>query len=456
MLTRHHHEIADMSENEAENLDPIAISGQQFDHAAGYIKELKKGLISFLKKPKHIHIVNFPIEMDDGSVHTIQGYRVIHNRVFGPGKGGIRYHPDVTMEEVVSLAKLMTWKCALVNIPFGGAKGGVVCNTKELSENELRRITRRFTSELGDNIGPHTDIPAPDLYTNEQTMAWIFDTYDILHPGKNNRSIVTGKPVEMGGSHGRLEATGNGVFHTTERFLSKALIPALLTSAGARVVIQGFGNVGSIAAQAFARNGAKIIGISDSQGGVFNKDGLHLETLNKFKAEHGTVVGMPDTMTITNEEILELECDILIPAALGNQIHAGNARNIKAKLVVEAANGPTTPRADDILCERGIYLLPDIIANAGGVTVSYFEWVQNQDNQQWDIDEVNASLQKKLYHAMDAVFDRWQRFVVGEEKPSDEKTGEKLNGQKPGFRSIALSIAIERVAHATLMRGIWP
>lgn len=441
---------------EAENLDPVVISEQQFNLAVCYIKELKKGLISFLKRPKRAITVNFPIEMDDGSVHSFQGYRVIHNRVFGPGKGGIRYHADVTMEEVVSLAKLMTWKCALVNIPFGGAKGGVVCNTKELSESELRRITRRFTSELADNIGPHTDIPAPDLYTNEQTMAWIFDTYDILHPGKNNRPVVTGKPVEMGGSYGRHEATGNGVYHATERFLSKALIAEQQTVAGCKIVIQGFGNVGAIAAQAFHRNGAKIIAVSDSQGGVYSEAGLDPDELLVFKNEHGTVVGMPNTLTVSNEEIIELECDILIPAALSNQIHAENAHRINAKLIIEAANGPTTPKADEILSQRGIYLLPDIIANAGGVTVSYFEWVQNQANQQWDIDEVNTRLQKRMYKVVDAVFDRWQGFVVGEEIPSDEELKKSLEGQKPDFRSIALSIAIERVAKATLMRGIWP
>ena len=445
-----------MLEKEQENFDPIDISEQQFEQAVCYIKKLKRGLIDFLKKPKRINIVNFPIEMDDGSIQSIQGYRVIHNRVFGPGKGGIRYHPDVTVEEVVALAKLMTWKCALVNIPFGGAKGGVVCNTKALSESELRRITRRFTSELAENIGPYTDIPAPDLYTNEQTMAWIYDTYDVLHPGKNNRPVVTGKPVDMGGSYGRHEATGDGVYYITERFLSRALIAEQQTVAGARVVIQGFGNVGAIAALAFFRHGAKIIAVSDSQGGVFHQGGLDPEDLMAFKTEHGTVVGMPDTMTLTNEEILELECDILIPAALSNQIHAENASKIKAKLVVEAANSPTTPKADAILSERGIYLLPDILANAGGVTVSYFEWVQNQANQQWDIDEVNARLQKRMYMVMDAVFNRWQGFVVCEDKPSDNEIIKESQRQKPDFRSIALSIAIERVASATLMRGIWP
>ena len=445
-----------MPVNIPENFDPIAISEQQFDHAVCYIQKLKKGLIEFLKKPKRITIVNFPIEMDDGSVQSIQGYRVIHNRVFGPGKGGIRYHPDVTIEEVIALAKLMTWKCALVNIPFGGAKGGVVCNTKELTESELRRITRRFTSELADNIGPYTDIPAPDMYTNEQTMAWIFDTYDVLHPGENNRPVVTGKPVEMGGSYGRHEATGNGVYHVTERFLSKALIAEQQTVAGASIVIQGFGNVGAISAQAFFRNGAKIIAVSDSQGGVYRAEGLNPDELLAFKNEHGTVVGMSNTMTITNEEVLELECDILIPAALSHQIHAENAHKIKAKVVVEAANDPTTPKADEILGERGIYLLPDIMTNAGGVTVSYFEWVQNQANQQWDTEEVNTRLQKRMYKVVDVVFDRWQGFVVGEETPSGEESVNISSGKKPDFRSIALSIAIERVAKATLLRGIWP
>jgi glutamate dehydrogenase (NAD(P)+) len=445
-----------MTAKKSENFDPIAISEQQFDRAVCYIEKLKKGLISFLKKPKRISIVNFPVEMDDGSVQSIKGYRVVHNRVFGPGKGGIRYHPDVTLEEIISLAKLMTWKCALVNVPFGGAKGGVVCNTKALSESELRRITRRFTSELADVIGPFTDIPAPDLYTDEQTMAWIYDTYDILHPGKNNRPVVTGKPIQMGGSYGRHEATGNGVYHVTERFLSRALIADLQSAAGSRVVIQGFGNVGSISAQAFFRNGAKIIAVSDSQGGVYREDGFDPEKLMAFKKEHGSVVGMPDTTTITNEDMLELECDILIPAALSNQIHADNAGKINAKLVVEAANAPTTPQADEILSERGIYLLPDIIANAGGVTVSYFEWVQNQVNQQWDIDEVNTRLKKRMYNVVDTVFDRWQGFVVGEQIPSGNELVNKASGQNPDFRSMALSIAIERIAKATLIRGIWP
>ncbi|MDH3858906.1 MAG: Glu/Leu/Phe/Val dehydrogenase [Gammaproteobacteria bacterium] len=394
-----------------------------------------------------MNIINFPVEMDDESVQSFQGFRVQHNRVFGPGKGGIRYHPDVTMEDVISLAKLMTWKCALVNVPFGGAKGGLVCDPKKLSEKELRRITRRYTSELYDELGPHQDIPAPDLYTNEQTMAWIYDTYDVLHPGFNNRPVVTGKPIEMGGSYGRYEATGNGCLFSTQRFLSKALIPDHQDVTGMRIAIQGFGDVGAVAANAFHRQGAKIIAVSDSKGGIYSEAGLNPEDVEGFKGRQGTVVGLKDTMTITNEELLELECDILLPAALGNQIHAGNASNIKASLVVEGANNPTTPLADRILQERGIHVLPDILVNAGGVTVSYYEWVQNQVNEQWDYDTTTEKMHSKIYAAVDTVFDRWQSFVVGEES---------TRNHTPDFRTIALMIAIERVAHATLLRGIWP
>ena len=433
--------------NTEENLDPIAISNEQFDRASRYVKGLKSGLVEFLKKPKRVNIVNFPVEMDDDSVQSFQGFRVQHNRVFGPGKGGIRYHPDVTEEDVVSLAKLMTWKCALVNVPFGGAKGGIVCDTKKLSQKELRRITRRYTSELFDELGPHQDIPAPDLYTNEQTMAWIFDTYEVLHPGFNNRPVVTGKPISMGGSYGRHEATGNGCLFATQRFLSKALIPDHQDVAGMRVAIQGFGDVGAVAAKAFHRQGARIIAVSDSKGGIYSEAGLSPEAVEDFKAEQGTVVGMANTSSIDNQELLELECDILLPAALGNQIHSGNASNIRASLVVEGANNPTTPKADRILQERGIYVLPDILVNAGGVTVSYYEWVQNQVNEQWDYETTTEKMRAKIHTAMDAVFKRWQAFVVGEESTPD---------QVPDFRTIALMIAIERVAHATLLRGIWP
>ena len=437
-----------------ENLNPVYISEQQFNRAAHYIKGLKRGLVDFLKQPKRAITVNFPIELDDGSIQSIKGFRVTHNRVFGPSKGGIRYHPDLTIEEVISLAKLMTWKCALMNLPFGGAKGGVVCHPKALSDNELRRITRRFTTEMHDIFGPNTDIPAPDLYTNEQTMAWIFDTYDVLHQGYNNHQVVTGKPIEMGGSYGRHEATGLGCMFATERFLSRALIPEQQEISGARVAIQGFGDVGSVASDAFYRKGARIIAVSDSKGGIFRQEGLTPEEVQAFKYEHDTVQGMNDTISITNAELLELECDILIPAALGNQIHSGNANHIKAKLVVEGANNATTPAADKILADRGIFVIPDILANAGGVTVSYYEWVQNQVNEQWALEVVHDKLQSKMYKAVDTVFNRWQSFVVGDEKPGKDE-GESSE-PAPDFRSVSLIIAIERVARATLMRGIWP
>ncbi len=437
-----------------ETFDPILISEQQFDKATAYITDLKSGLIDYLKQPSRTHITNFPIELDDGTVETIQCFRVIHNRIFGPSKGGIRYHPEVTMEEVTSLAKLMTWKSALVNIPFGGAKGGVVCDTKQLSLNELRRITRRFTVELFDVIGPHTDIPAPDMYTNEQTMAWIYDTYDVLNPGENNRPIVTGKPINLGGSLGRVKVTGKGCLFVTERFLSKGLIPDLVKLTGSRVAIQGLGNVGAVAASEFHKQGAIIVAVSDSSGGIYSKEGLNPEEIVAFKKQHGSVVGMPDTLTLTNEELLEVECDILIPAATAFQIHSDNASNIKAKLIVEAANNPTTPVADEVLQQRGIFIIPDILANAGGVTVSYFEWVQNQANEQWGLSLVNEKLQKKMVSATDIVFEHWQSYSVRKSSEKDENT--LPQDCVPDFRTVALVIAIKRVAEATLLRGIWP
>jgi glutamate dehydrogenase/leucine dehydrogenase len=439
-----------------ETLDPIVISEQQFDKASAYITDLKSGLIDYLKKPNRVHIINFPVELDDGSVKTIQCFRVIHNRVFGPGKGGMRYHPDLTIEEVTSLAELMTWKCALVNIPFGGAKGGVVCDTKELSLNELRHITRRFTSELFDIIGPSTDIPAPDMYTDEQTMAWIFDTYDRLNSGENNRPVVTGKPVNLGGSLGRREATGKGCMLATKRFLSKALIPEQQEISGARIAIQGFGNVGAVAADEFFRQGATIVAISDSTGGVYSEQGLDPEKVSAFKGEHGSVVGMPETLNISNSELLEVDCDILIPAATAFQINVNNAGNIKAKLIVEAANNPTTPAADEILQQRGVYVIPDILANAGGVTVSYYEWVQNSANEQWDLEVINQKLQKKMFDAVDVVFELWQDCVVGDDLTPTKNNMAMQEERVPDFRTIALIIAIKRVANATLLRGIWP
>lgn len=448
------------TEIEPENLDPLAISQAQFHSARVHIEGLKRGLVEFFEFPKRTISVCFPVEMEDGSVRTFHGYRVLHNQVLGPGKGGIRYHPDVTESEVAALAALMTWKCALVHVPFGGAKGGVVCDTKLLSETDLRRITRRYIHELGDNIGPNTDVPAPDLYTNEQTMAWVYDTYNQMHPGQNNRPVVTGKPLELGGSIGRFEATGLGCFFATKRFLEIAPLPNLEKVENATVVIQGFGNVGSVAAKSFRDAGAIVLAVSDTEGGVYNESGLDLEAITANKADHGSVVGTPGTRTITNEELLGLECDILIPAALGDQVCRDNAAGVSAKLVVEAANRPVTPAADEILLQNGIIVLPDIVANAGGVTVSYMEWVQNIENEEWSLERINAELQRKIAGAVDAVVGSWRNINAGDRtvvpENGDEASKNPVKEVPIDLRTAALVVAIRRVARATLKRGIWP
>lgn len=433
-----------MTDNNDSN-GPLKIAQDRIDHAARYIPDLPAGLIEFFKAPKRTIGVCFPVECDDGSVRTFQGFRVLHSNILGPGKGGIRYHPELTRQESESLAALMTWKCALVRIPFGGAKGGVQCNPKLLSENELHRLTRRFISELGDNIGPHTDIPAPDMYTNERTMALIYDTYDAFHNGANNFAVVTGKPLELGGSLGRQEATGRGCLFATERYLQVMQDPELPHLQGARIVIQGAGNVGWAAAKLFTEAGSKVIAISDSTGGVLSEDGLNLTDVAGHKATEGTVVGTPNTLTISNEDLLKLECDILIPASIGEVIHVGNANQINAKLIVEAANKPVTPEADAVLWSRGIKVLPDILVNSGGAIVSYFEWVQNLSNEQWELQEINQKLQHKMYKAVDTVLENWQKMAT------DHKGLEF-----PDYRTAALVTAIERVSAVSLQRGIWP
>jgi len=438
-----------MPEQAAENLSPIAISQQQFTRATAHLAHLQAGLVEVLNSPKRTVSVCFPIEMSDASVRSFHGYRVLHSNALGPGKGGIRYHPELTQEEVTALASLMTWKCALLNVPFGGAKGGVICDSKSLTQNDLRRITRRFISELGNNIGPHTDIPAPDMYTNEQTMAWVYDTYDMLHTGNNNSAVVTGKPIDLGGSLGRKEATGRGCLYVTQRFLETGLIPGLVNLKNARVIIQGLGNVGSVAAKLFAEAGARIIALSDSQGGIYNKDGIDLNEALNFKKQHDTIVGLPETLSLTNEDMLQMECDILIPAAMSNQICQHNAHEIKAKLVVEAANAPVTPAADDILYARGIPVLPDILSNAGGVVVSYYEWVQNNQNESWELEMIQHKLKRKMYSAVDSVVERMKVRTEVCEKDCDDSRVVDL-------RTMAHMIAIERVAKVTLERGIWP
>ena len=442
----------------AEDLNPYRIAQRQFESAARYIPDLKAGLIEFLKRPERLIRVEFPIEKHDGEVENFVGFRVLHNRVRGPGKGGIRYHPDVTEDEVRALASWMTWKCAVLDVPFGGAKGGVICDPKQLTRNDLRKITRRFIADLGDNIGPHTDIPAPDVNTDANTMAWIYDTYEMMHRGRNNLGVVTGKPVDIGGSLGRREATSRGLLFCTQRALSRGLVPGMDSVDGKTVVIQGYGNAGSIAAALFAEQGARIIAVSDSRGGIHQRDGLDPAVASEHKRKTGSVVGLAGTADISNEELLALPCDILIPAALQNQIRADNAARVQARLVVEAANGPTTPAAERVLFDGGIPVLPDILANAGGVTVSYFEWVQNNENEQWEEEEVNSKLLTKMRRATDAVIDKRDELqrTLDALQARRKQRGMDDGLQPVNLRTAAYVLAITRVAAVTLERGIWP
>lgn len=434
------------SEHTPQGPDLFVIAQQQFDRALSWVDNLKVGLVDYLVNPKRTVHVRFSIHMDDNSVQTFHGFRVLHNRARGPGKGGIRYHPNVDEHEVSALAALMTWKTAIADVPFGGAKGGVICNPKELSRAELRRITRRFVIELGDTIGPHTDIPAPDVYTDAQTMAWIYDTFDVMHPGHNNRAVVTGKPLELGGSVGRDAATGRGCLNATEHLIGKGLVAGLDSLAGKRVAIQGLGQVGATSMHLFHEAGAKIVAVSDSRGGVADRQGLDPDTVMAHKLQNGSVVGLPEVMTITNDDLLLTDCDILIPAALECQLHSGNAADVKAKLVVEAANGPTTPEADDILQQNGVVVLPDIVANAGGVIVSYFEWVQNLENQQWRLEMVEEKLRAKMHAAVDEVIARYRNMRAGNQRE---------DGTAPTLRDAALVVAIRRLSDVILQRDIW-
>ncbi len=413
-------------------INPLEIAREQVDIVKEYL-DVKEGVIEKLKETKRDLIVHFPVKLDDGSIMMCTGYRIVHSDVRGPAKGGIRYHPDVDLDEVRALAMWMTWKAAVVNIPFGGAKGGVQCNPKELSQTEIENLTRRFTWEIAPLIGPESDIPAPDVYTNPQVMAWIMDTYSILR-GYSVPGVVTGKPLEMGGSVGRLEATGKGVFITAREAAKHLSIPL----EGAKVVVQGAGNVGGVAAQFFHRAGAKVIAISDSKGGVYNPNGLDVDAVLSCKYRYSCfLTDRLEVEEITNKELLELECDILVPAALEGQITADNAPDLKCKILVEGANGPTTPEADRILFERGIFVVPDILANAGGVTVSYFEWVQNLQELLWSEEEVSSRLESILTRSFREVVD------IAEDK-------------RVNMRTAAYILGVGRVARTQELRGIYP
>ena len=414
-----------------EDLNPFRIAMRQFDTAAETLG-LDPGLREVLRRPRRALSLSLPVKMDDGSMRVFAGYRVQHNNSRGPCKGGIRYHPNVTFDEVQALAMWMTWKCATVNIPFGGAKGGIICDPKNLSKNELERLTRRYAFEISPFIGPAIDIPAPDVYTDSQVMAWIMDTYSMIH-GHSAPGVVTGKPTILGGSQGRHEATARGCVFA----IRAACEVRGIRFAEAKIAIQGFGNAGSIAAELLEKQGAKVIAVTDSHGGILNRKGLNIAAVTAHKNQTGSVAGFREAEAIAAESVLELDCDVLIPAALENQITLDNAARVRAKIVAEAANGPTTPGADAILFANDVLVLPDILANAGGVTVSYFEWVQDLAESFWDEDEVNRKLEKVMIRAFEAVHANAKKYKVD-------------------MRNAAYILAIDRVAKATEARGIWP
>jgi len=416
----------------ASAINPYQTAVQQLDDASKLIK-LDDGMRQVLANPKRVLTVSLPVKMDNNEIKVFTGFRSQHNDARGPYKGGIRYHPQVSIDEVKALSMWMTWKCAVADIPYGGGKGGIICNPKEMSEDELERLTRRYAYAISDIIGPRTDIPAPDVYTGGKEMAWIMDTYSALKGNFMQPEIITGKPLAIGGSLGRTEATGRGLSFTV-REAAKRLKINMNT---ATVVVQGFGNAGQYSAQFLEEQGAKVIAVSDSNGGVSNKDGIQVGALRKHKEKKGSVVGFPGTRPISNEDLVEMECTILVPAALENQITSKNAGKIKAKIVAEAANGPTTPDADDILYKNGIMVIPDILANGGGVTVSYFEWLQNLRREYWKEDEVNQRLDRNISKAFSDVYETHDQYTVN-------------------MRKASTLLAIKRVVEATKIRGIWP
>ena len=410
--------------------NPFEAMMSRFDDAARRL-DLEPGLYKVLRSPEKQILVSVPIVRDNGEIEVYTGIRVLHNTSRGPAKGGIRFDLAVTLAEVNALAAWMTWKCAVVNLPFGGGKGGVICDPTTMSVGELERLTRRYTAEIIEILGPDSDVPAPDVNTNERVMAWIMDTYS-MHKGHTVTAVVTGKPVEMGGSLGRREATGRGCLVVTKRALQRLKIPV----SKATVVVQGFGNVGSTAAKLMAAEGMKVIAVSDKHGGIHNPRGLDVPKVLAWLQEHRMVTGFPGAKAISNEELLELECDVLVPAALENVITSQNAGNIKARIICEGANGPTTAKADAILDANKVFVIPDILANAGGVTVSYFEWVQDRGGYFWDEDTVNERLEKIMSKAFDEVEAMADKHDVS-------------------MRIGAYMLGIDRVAAMHRMRGLY-
>ena len=403
---------------------------QEFDGAAR-ILNLDPGIWRILTQPKRQIVVSCPVLMDNGEIEVFTGYRVQYNITLGPAKGGIRYHPEVSLDEVTALAAWMTWKCAIAHIPFGGGKGGIVCDPTRMSPRELEALTRRYVAEIVDAIGPEKDVPAPDVNTNDQVMAWVMDTYS-MHVGHTATAVVTGKPVEMGGSLGRREATGRGVMIVTR----EAAKHCGLDIQKATVAVQGFGNVGSVSADLISKLGARVVAVTDWQGGVYNKDGLDIGALIDHTRTNKTVDGFPGGEAFNNDDLWGLDVDVLIPAALENQITIDNAPDIKARIVIEGANGPTTPAAHRQMHERGIFVVPDILANSGGVTVSYFEWVQDRYGYFWELDDVNSRLEKKMRESFDDVLQTSLKYKVD-------------------MRTAAYIVAISRVGTVTKLRGMY-
>ena len=414
-----------------DNINPFEIAMRNFDTAADKLG-LDENMRNRIKHPVRALIVSIPVRMDDGRVKRFEGYRVQHSTMRGPAKGGVRYHPQVNFDEVKALATWMTWKCAISGIPYGGGKGGICCNPKEMSPAELERMTRRYIIEIMPIIGPEKDIPAPDVYTNAQTMAWMMDTFS-MNVGYTVPGIVTGKPLEIGGSLGRESATARGTVYTVEngaKYIG-------LDLSKATCAVQGFGNAGSIAARLISELGTKVIAVSDSQGGIFSSKGLDIDAVGQHKKETGSVIGFAGAEDISNEDLLTIDCDVLIPAALENAITEMNAAGVKAKIIAEAANGPTTPEADEILEKKNVFIIPDILANAGGVTVSYFEWVQNVQHLFWKEEEINERLRTIMDNAFKSVVEYKEKYDVY-------------------MRIAANMLGINRVAHAAELRGLYP